>query len=200
MADIKEKVQALIDKYDSELSSKGIKILLSKRYFENAVEQRSGGHGIGGLLNSIERARDLKKEKELYKFQRNKYNCLVLTICPTEKGALRKDDYREYAFLLKKIERAHVGLEPRKIVYHEEKLLFKIEKQIIKILEKAEEGSARKVCQNNIIDALRYSTHTAYGYKDKFLGKDRLYWDTLLSSIVVCITILIILTCWILFN
>lgn len=40
----------------------------------------------------------------------------------------------------------------------------------------------------------------AYGYKDRFWGKDRLYWDTLLSSIVVCITILILLTCWILFD
>ena len=101
-------------------------------------------------------------------------------------------------FLLKKIERAHVGLEPRKIVYHEEKLLFKIEKQIIKILEKAEEGSARKVCQNNIIDALRYSTHTAYGYKDKFLGRTRDYWENFFGIGIVLFTILVVSICAIL--
>ena len=41
MKELKEKAQALIDKYTPELSSKGLKILLSKRYFESEVMERS---------------------------------------------------------------------------------------------------------------------------------------------------------------
>ena len=198
MADIKEKVQALIDKYDSELSSKGIKILLSKRYFELEVYERSGGHGAGALLNSIERAKDLKKEKDTYKFKRNQYHCLILTICPTEPQGLRSEDCLEYAFFLKKVERAHLGQEPRKIAYHENEILSKIDKRILKILKKAEKSSATKICQNNIIDALRYSTHTAYGYKDKFLGRTRDYWENIFGIGIVLFTILVVSICAIL--
>jgi len=200
MTELKEKVQALIDKYDPELSSKGIKILLAKRYFESEVYVRSGGHGAGALLNSIARAKDLKKEKELYKFERNKYHCLILTICPIEAKGFRREDCREYAFILKKIERAHLGQEPHKIAYHEDKILSKVEKRIQKILKKAEKSSATKTCQNNIIDALRYSTCTVYGYKEKFLGKDRFFWDIVFCIAAVVLVFLIVFICWIIFK
>ena len=65
MKELKEKAQALIDKYTPELSSKGLKILLSKRYFESNVSERSSGYyAIGTILNSIDRVRDHKEEKE----------------------------------------------------------------------------------------------------------------------------------------
>ena len=73
MKELKEKAQALIDKHTPELSSKGLKILLSKRYFESEVMERSGVHGVGAIFNSIDRARDHKKEKE------NGYNYDVRT-------------------------------------------------------------------------------------------------------------------------
>ncbi|MBR2464444.1 MAG: hypothetical protein IKB41_03305 [Clostridia bacterium] len=34
MKELKEKAQAFIDKYSPELAAKGLKILLSKRYFD----------------------------------------------------------------------------------------------------------------------------------------------------------------------
>ena len=178
MKELKEKVQALIDKYTPELSSKGLKILLSKRYFESEVNERSGAHGVGAIFNSIDRARDHEEEKKKgYHYEKNKYYCFILTLCLSEKNILRPDECREYAFIIKKVERAHIGQEPRRVLYHEEKILSKIEKQILKILKKAEKGSAQKVCQNNIIDAVRYATHQKYEYKERFLGKERFSWE-----------------------
>ena len=76
MKELKEKAQALIDKYTPELSSKGLKILLSKRYFESNVSERSSGYyAIGTILNSIDRVRDHKEEKENgYNYVKNRYN------------------------------------------------------------------------------------------------------------------------------
>ena len=68
MKALKEKVQALIDKYTSEFSQRGLKIVLSKRYFETAVGERGSSTGAGGIFNvifdSVDRARDHKEEKE----------------------------------------------------------------------------------------------------------------------------------------
>ena len=179
MKNLKEKAQALIDKYTPELSSKGLKILLSKRYFESNVSERSSGNAIGGvILNSIDRARDHKKEKDNgYNYVKNRYHYFVLSVCPIEKNMIKREECRDYAFLLKKVERAHIGLEPRLIVAREEKVLSKIEKQILKILKKAEKRSAQKVCQNTIIDAFRYAMHPKYKYKKRFLGKGRFSWE-----------------------
>ena len=190
MKELKEKVQALIDKYTPELSSKGLKILLSKRYFESNVSERSSGYYVTSMiLNSIDRARDRKKEKENgYNYVKNRYHYFVLTVCPIEKNMIKREECRDYAFLLKKVERPHIGLEPRLIVAREEKVLSKIEKQILKILKKAEKRSAQKACQNTIIDAFRYAMHPKYEYKERFLGKGRFSWEMIFLS-AFCILI-----------
>ena len=93
MKELKEKAQALIDKYSPELAAKGLKILLSKRYFESKVGERSGMHGVGAIFNSIDRARDRKEEKEKgYNYERNRYHYFVLTVCPMEKNSLCRED------------------------------------------------------------------------------------------------------------
>ena len=184
MKELKEKAQAFIDKYTPELSRKGLKILLSKRYFESEVDERSGMHGVGAIFNSIDRARDHKEEKEKgYNYERNNYHYFILTLCPIEKNTLRREDCREYAFTLKKVERAHIGQEPRRVNYNEDKILSKIEKRILKILKKAEQGSPETVCRNNILDAFRYSVHHKYEYKDRFLGKERFSWEMIFLSL-----------------
>ena len=184
MRELKEKAQALIDQYSPELADKGLKILLSKRYFESEVGERSGMHGVGAIFNSIDRARDHKEEKEKgYNYERNKYHYFILTLCPIEKNALQREEFRNYAFILKKVERAHIGQEPRRVFYHEEKILSKIEKQILRISKKAEKSSVQKVCQNNIIDAFRYAMHPKYEYKDRFLGKERFSWEMIFLSL-----------------
>ena len=183
MKELKEKAQALIDKYTPELSRKGLKILLSKRYFESAVMERSGVHGVGAIFNSIDRARDHKKEKENgYNYVKNRYHYFVLTVCPIEKNMIKREECRDYAFLLKKVERAHIGLEPRLIVAREEKVLSKIEKKILKILKKSEKRSFQNVCQNTIIDAFRYAMLPKYEYKERFLGKGRFSWEMIFLS------------------
>ena len=183
MKELKEKAQALIDKYTPELSSKGLKMLLSKRYFESEVMEKSGVHGVGAIFNSIDRARDHKEEKKNgYNYVKNRYHYFVLGVCPIEKNMIKREECRDYAFLLKKVERAHIGLEPRLIVAREEKVISKIEKQILKILKKAEKKSAQKVCQNTIIDAFRYAMLPKYEYKERFLGKGRFSWEMIFLS------------------
>ena len=189
MKELKEKAQSLIDMYSSELADKGLKILLSKRYFISKVGERPGMHGVGAIFNPIARARDHKEEKEKgYNYEQNSYHCFILTVCPNDKKSLRRDECREYAFILKKVERAHIGQEPRRVSYHEEKILSKIEKQTLKILKKANKNSVHKVCQNNIIDAFRYAMHPKYEYKDRFLGKQRLSWE-MIFILVFCVLV-----------
>ena len=120
MKELKEKAQALIDKYTPELSSKGLKILLSKRYFESEVVERIGATGTGAIFNSIEKAHDRKKEKHKYKYERNKYHTFIITVVPNEKSVLSHKCCRDYAFVLKKVERVHIGEEPRHVAYEEE--------------------------------------------------------------------------------
>lgn len=197
MKELKEQAQNLIDKYASELSNKGLKILLSKKYFESEVRERTGVSGGGAILNSIDRARDRKKEKEYqYNYEPNKYHLLILTVCPIEKNAVPRSEWREYAFMMQKTERAHIGQEPRKIIYAEEKILAKIEKRILKILKKAEKSSPKKMCKNNISDAFRYSTSMKYEYKKMYLGKDSFTWDLILGIGVAVLCIAVVFVCW----
>lgn len=189
MKELKEKAQALIDKYSPEFATKGLKIMFSKRYFESEVGERPGSHGVGAIFNSIDRARDHKEEKEKgYNYERNRYHYFVLTVCPMEKNALRREDCREYVFTIKKVERAHIGQEPRRVSYNEDKILSKIEKRILKILKKSAKASPQKVCKNTILDAFRYSMHPKYEYKDRFLGKECLSWEMIFIS-VFCVLV-----------
>ena len=128
MQEFKEKAQSLIDKYSPQLSKNGLKIRISNRYFETDVHERWGSHGEGQqIFNIIDRAIDDKKEKKKYHYQKNRYHTIVLTLMP-ENDTVPLEMCRNYAFVIKKTERAHIGEEPRKIAYKEEKLLLKIEK------------------------------------------------------------------------
>lgn len=192
MKELKEKAQALIDKYSPEFAAKGLKIMLSKRYFESEVGERTGSHEFGPIFlifHLIDRACDRKEEKEKgYNYERNRYHYFVLTVCPIEKSALHREDCREYAFTLKKVQRVHIGQEPRRVSYNEDKILSKIEKRILRILKKAEHSSPETVCKNTILDAFRYSMHSKYKYKDRFLGKERFSWEMIFIS-VFCVLV-----------
>ena len=194
MKELKEKAQALIDKYTPELSSKGLKILLSKRYFESEVGERIGATGTGAIFNSIEKAHDRKKEKHKYKYERNKYHTFIITVEPNEKSVLSHKCCRDYAFVLKKVERAHIGEEPRHVAYEEEKTLSKIEKLILKTLKKAERLSVQKICKDTFCDVIRYTMKAKYGYKKHFYGKERFTWDLLIGGGGAAILALIIIS------
>ena len=186
MKELREKAQALIDKYSPELAVKGLQIILSKRYFESNVSERSSGYSVvSSILNSIDRARDHKKEKENgYNYVKNSYHYFVLTVCPMDQKLFRREDCREYAIAVKKNERPHIGLEPRTVQYRQKKILSKIEKRILKILKIAEKQSVQKICQNNIMDAFRYAMHPKYEYKERFLGKDRFSYEMIFLAVL----------------
>ncbi len=173
MQEFKNKVQALVDSYAEQLSASGIQITVSKRYYESNVGKRTHRAGI---LDAIERRMDEKAEKK-YNYQPNKYHCLILTVQPIKKGLVRKEDCRDYAFMLQKVERAHIGLEPTRVIYEENWLLRKIEKRIKKILQKAETATTEAVCKNTFSDAIRYASLRKYQYMQRFLGKERFFWE-----------------------
>ena len=195
MQDIKTKIISLVDKYREQLASKGIKIVISKRYVETEVEERSGGHANAGqaIFNIFDRVNDRKKEKENgYNFEKNKYHNIVITVIPLDKTLVSVSDCREYAFILKKVKRTHLGLEPQKKIYQEEKVLTKIEKRILRILKKADNKSVQKVCKNTFWDACRYTHSPKYQYKTKFCGKERFTWDMIFMFLAVAIFVAII--------
>ncbi len=197
MQEFKARVQNLADKYEGLLAEKGIRIAVSKKYFESEVFESTGASGKGAILNAAFRARDRKRERALgYNYQNNRYHCIVLSVLPLEKGMVCREDCRDYAFLLRKVERAYIGQEPRRIAYAEGKLLSRIEKRILKILKRAEAASAQKICKNSFFDALRYSFSVRYGYKKEYFGKDRLFWDIAIASSFALIVVILILAGW----
>lgn len=196
MKELKERAQAVINKYTPELSSKGLKILLSKRYFESEVCERHGTPGYP-VFNSIERALDRKREKRKYKFVRNKYHTLVITTVPHENDALSKDVCRDYAFVIKKVERAHIGEEPRRVAYMEERILSKIEKRILKILKRADKSSPKRICKDTLLDAIRYTFKSKYAYKKMYVGKERFAWDLILGVGPAVLALVVVVVCWI---
>lgn len=199
MEEFKIKVQDIINKYKDQLSEKGIKISISKRYFESAVLERLGDSSAGmQIFNIIDRVIDRKKEqKHGYNYEKNKYHCIIITVLPIKKNILRREDCRDYAFVLKKVERAHIGLKPQHITYEENKILSKIEKCILKILKKAEKYSIEKVCINTFRDAIRYSHCIKYEYKDNFLGKHRFTWNIIFIILVTLLAAVIVFIAWI---
>ena len=199
MQDIKTKIISLVDKYREQLASKGIKIDISKRYVETEVEERSGGYANAGqaIFNIFDRVNDRKKEKENgYNFEKNKYHSIVITVIPLDKTLVSVSDCREYAFVLKKVERAHLGLQPQKKRYQEEKVLAKIEKGILKILKMADKSSAQEIFKNTFWDACRYAHSPKYGYKTKFCGKERFTWDIIFMFLAVAIVVTVIFVAW----
>ena len=197
MQDFLSKVSSLIDSYKEQLSSVGIKITVSKKYFETAVMERSGGCGVSAIFNSIDRAKDRKAEKKNgYNYVRNKYHCVVLSILPLDKKLVSHMDCKDYSFLLRKSDRAHIGLEPRSIDYEEGRLISKIEKRILKTIKKAQRTDVAKTCKNSIFDALRYTHSIRYEYKKIFCGKDESFWDMLFTVLAGVLTILIVFSVW----
>ena len=196
---IKEQVQALVDKYSPSLAEKGIKILVAKRYFEDNVDEFYSGAVAGSILNSIERAHNRKTENEKYHYERNKYHLIILTVVPCDNLNFPRSFCREYAFLLKKVERAHIGLEPNRVTYEEEKILKKIEKRILKILKKTEKALPIKLCKDTVLDAVRYTHSSKYKYKKQVLGKDLSYWDLvfiIVISVIFCLGVLVMFLYW----
>ena len=198
LQDIKTKITALVDKYSDQLASKGIKIAISKRYVETEVEERSGGYANAGqaIFSILDRAVDRKKEKEKgYNFERNKYYSIILTVVPLDAKLVNIKECREYAFVLKKTERAHLGQEPQRKIYQEAEVLSKVEKRILRILKKADKKSVQKVCKNTFWDACRYDS-PKYQYKTKFCGKERFTWDMIFMFLAVAIFVAIIAFAW----
>ena len=198
MQEIYQKASELLDAYKEQLAAKGVKITLSKKYVESDVEVGSAGHNAGSaIFNIIEHAYRRKKEIDKgYDYEKNKYHSLVMTVIPLEKRLVNIEDCREYAFVVKKTERAHLGEKPEKKTYQEAQVLAKIEKRIQKILRKADKRTAQQICQNTFRDALRYSYSIKYEYKTRFCGKERYNWEMIFGLSAVGITVAIILITW----
>ena len=86
------------------------------------------------VSEKLDKALDRKRERK-YNYERNRYHCIVLTAVPAD-GSFDRKLCREYAFVLKKVERAHIGDKPIKYSYEEKKVLSKIEKRIQKLIKK----------------------------------------------------------------
>lgn len=193
------KVLALVESYREELARYGIEILLSERRVETDVKSRSGSvDSRHALLKALENASDHRKEvKKGYRFAKNRYDSLVLKVVPLEKTLVDKEECCEYAFVVRKIERAHLGDEPKENTYQEAVLLEKIEKRVVKILKKAGCRSAEKFCKNTLWDAFRYSFSNKYEYKSKFCRKDRDFWEMLFLFSTVAVGFFILLLTWV---
>ena len=174
---LKENIQALVSKYEESLAAEGVKISISKKYFETEVDEQTTSYSYSGegLMGAISRFFDRKREKK-YNHIRNRYHCIVLTVSPIDKQGVPKTLCKEYSFVLRKAERAHIGQEPQYVQHKEAKILSKIERRMLKIQKAAEKHRTEVVCKDTLLDMLRYLA-PKYGYKQKILGKERSTWE-----------------------
>lgn len=196
MKEIIEKVNDILEKYSEQLAHNGIKVTVSKRYFEESVGERIGNTGNTAIFNEIDRALDRKREKKKgYHHIRNRYHVIVISVAPTKKDIVRREYCRDYAFCIHKAERAHIGVEPKKYTYEEQKILSKIEKHINKLLRKSQKSIPQKVCKDTLFDAIRY-TAPRYGYKRRFLNKERADWELIFLISFGVLALIVALIIW----
>ena len=194
MLTLRDKVQNIVSKYEARLVSAGIRIAVSKRYFEFDVQEPSSyspDHGVG-LLNLIDRHFSKKRERKYYKNEKNKSHCIILSVLPIHKNLVRKEYCKDYAFVLRKVWRAHIGYKPERITYSEDKLLSRIEKRILKIVKSAEDRGIQKTCKDTFWDVIRYCFSLKYGYKSKVLGKKLSSWDLIFVFLILILVIVVI--------
>lgn len=181
-------VYTIIDKYEEKLSSKGIKCSVQKRYFEVKVSGKSGSRS--NIFAEIHRKIAKKREEKHFKYQNNRYHCIVLCFSPVDENILKQSECREYSFCINKIEREEIGYTPKGESTDEEKILKQIEKTIVKLLDKAERKSIVSLCRENWCDAFRYVSHREYGYKKRISGRDRLFWELIFAGVSLSVIIL----------
>lgn len=196
MQEIIEKANAVLEKYSEQLADNGIKVTVSKRYFEETVGERIGNNGNMAIFNQIDRALDRKREKKKgYHHIRNRYHVIVLSVITIHKDIVRREYCRDYAFCIHKVERAHIGMEPKKHTYEEQKILSRIERRINKILRKSQKNTPQNVCKDTIFDAIRY-TDPRYGYKRRFLNKERAVWELIFLISFGVLALVVALMIW----
>ena len=196
MQEIIEKANAVLEKYSEQLADNGIKVTVSKRYFEESVGERIGNTGKTAIFNKIDRALDRKREKKKgYHHIRNRYHVIVLSVIPFKKDIVRREYCRDYAFYIHKIERPHIGTDPKEFTYEEQKILSKIEKRINKLLRKSQKNTPQKVCKDNLFDAIRY-TAPRYGYKRRFLNRERADWELIFLISFGVLALVVALMIW----
>ena len=197
--DLFEQAKALLKSYEEQLSSLGIRCTLSRRYFETAVDERTS-YSQSAILDDIERSLYRRAEKKRgYGYRRNRYHLLVLRLTPTDVKSKSIFPGKEYAFTVKKISRAHVGLMPEETSLENEKILAKLEKRIRKIIKNGNKKPAHLVCSETRLDIFgRYLLSGKYGYKKRARGKDMSYWHICLIVSVGVIALLAVAVGWIL--
>ena len=196
MQEIIEKVNAVLEKYSEQLADNGIKVTVSKRYFEESVGERIGNTGNTAIFNEIDRALDRKREKKKgYHHIRNRYHVIVLSVIPVKKDVVRRECCRDYAFYIHKIERPHIGTDPKEFTYEEQKILSKIKKRINKLLRKSQKNTPQKVCKDTLFDAIRY-TAPRYGYKRRFLNRERSDWELIFLISFGVLALVVALMIW----
>ena len=192
--ELRDKVQNIICKYEERLTLAGIKITVSKKYFEIDVHERATSHNAG-IFSLIDYYIDKKRERK-YKNERNKYHCIILSVLPMDPSLVRREHCKDYAFVLRKVERAHTGQKPQRRIYEENKLLRKVEKRILKIIKKAEDSGVEKTCRDTPLNAIRYFCSPKYAYKNKVLGKERSSWDLIFTFVIGILAIALLLAVW----
>ncbi len=162
-----DRAEEIVKKYENELLEKGIKCTVSRKYVESVVGDVDRSYEDYINDPTYERLKNIK----------NKYYVIVLTLSPAKKGEVKKEECKDYSFVVSKRERAFRYANPKEKFYDEDKILAKIEKCIQKILNKSQTKSPVQMCKNNIWDAFRYALLPKYHYKKSYLGKDKYTWQ-----------------------
>lgn len=166
-ASLMDGIDVLIDTYRDKLAEKGLVCHVAKRFFETDVPVRASASGMvfEHLINPwIEKKRG-------FRFQRNRYWLIILRVVPAD-ACVKSHECKEYAFVLRKVERTELGEKPLTTERAEQHILRGVEKRLQALLRKADRLPIKQICKESIVDGLRYCFCTKYGYKKTVFGKD----------------------------
>lgn len=157
--EIFEKASAIVQEYNNQFGKYGLKCKVSRKY---SVQKVFSYKRHDGVIDEIENTVRENIEKNKYKNVPDRYQSLVITLSPLN-GKIK--NCREYAFLIRGIQRYKIGDKPEEIKIKEEKVLNKIEKLLKKLLAKSEKTSSEKLCKNTVTDIMRYCLLAKYSYQ-----------------------------------
>lgn len=145
-----KKAQSVVEKYENELSAKGVRCSVTMRDYKRK-----------GYKFRLSKYNPLVETDDPQKMKFSSY--IVVKFLPIEKNIVETSKAKEYAFRVCFKRNGKVKL------VEEEIFLFSLAKLIEKKIKKLGRKSIKKVCKNNAFDFLRY-LFGSYDYMTSIMG------------------------------
>ncbi len=170
-------LNGLVEKYSTQLDCLGVKCVIHRKHFQLHPSHEPHATANSGLFFILDEAY-YKFRMKFIPYQDNDYNCVVLRFEPLD-NSVKNRFIKEYSYLIQSRE------DTKNFLVDYQKVLSRAEKCINKTIKMLKNSSPEKVCSDKLIDALRYSSSIKYSYKKEYLGKSKVFWETIFNIFTI---------------